>query len=722
VVVTATAEYENADGTYSQAQIYVQFDENDFVVGKYAKVDIIDPENGESDYFEIPDIAFTWDLVAVTSWDDERNGGETEGSVPTDGTHAWTMDILEGDETSEYRPVLVDQPNSYYNATITMCSEWFGAVLITATSPYTNPDSKKPFDQILITIADDGMWGEVIIGNYAKTEITKPANGAEFKKADIEAKGLKLEAAVTWDDVKNYKVVDGEPGDTDVVWEVTDEDGETVVGLTVATDPDGATRLKGFDDFEGTIIIRATANHKNPDGEHPFDEVRITFTGEDIIVGKYFKVRITAPADGTKLTGDETLEVNLYTVITWDDEKNGGPTIGGQLPADNDVQFAREIKEHVSGDIPSITGNTIFNNGDFRGTVKVSVATYEPNPDGTYPTDSIYLTFTDTGVIVGHYLKVDIVYDGQSEYSRGDGGDEPDELDFDAIVSWDEEKSSNDGPAPQEVTWTFVADGTGGEGMSISNTGVLTGFDDFVGSVTVTATAATENPDETQASDAIVITFTPEKIEVGTQLIQIVGTVKLAKKARNDIPFLGYTVRQDLDAGIDVVLCDDGIRKAGTVTANDGGFILFVPEATVLTDGSDFTVRIARRDGEDVGLRDEAYMEAEFTLQVVGATVTTDKIDLGTVWLYPGDFDNSRNDYTISQEDYADIKQRVGLTSAETDALITNSDDRALYGGIYYAEKYDINEYTGIDGGDLASVKSGVGKTMATEYGNIPVN
>jgi hypothetical protein len=80
------------------------------------------------------------------------------------------------------------------------------------------------------------------------------------------------------------------------------------------------------------------------------------------------------------------------------------------------------------------------------------------------------------------------------------------------------------------------------------------------------------------------------------------------------------------------------------------------------------------------------------------------------IWLFPGDFDVNEE---IAQADYANIKARVGLTESETQELVEADGSNTFnYNDTYYNTKYDINEYTGIDGGDLASVKSGVGKEV----------
>jgi hypothetical protein len=111
-----------------------------------------------------------------------------------------------------------------------------------------------------------------------------------------------------------------------------------------------------------------------------------------------------------------------------------------------------------------------------------------------------------------------------------------------------------------------------------------------------------------------------------------------------------------------------------------------------------FKIRAARPAGDGSILREEAYLANETEL-VIGQAVTDDfdLVELAEddepIWLFPGEFDT---DKTITADDYAELKAKVGVTLT----------------GTSYNTKYDINEYTGIDGGDLASVKSGVGKEV----------
>jgi hypothetical protein len=314
-------------------------------------------------------------------------------------------------------------------------------------------------------------------------------------------------------------------------------------------------------------------------------------------------------------------------------------------------------------------------------------------------------------------------------------------------------------PNPDTYKWKIEAmDGGVGTLPTIDeNTGVVTnpgGTDAYVGLVKVTSTADYDNnfgeeSDEDNPFDTMLILFINKT--------KINGVVKLAKKARTDVDFFDYETRDDFDAGIDVTLQGKLTAKGATdltgtegdwknvelntygqlvksqaLTIDDGSFSFEIPAGLLLFDDdyfSEYKLVITReatptvptqtanpdydgppgQDDDSQGrpefiagtpkqLREEGYLRLDVDLKTDSAVYgTIDLVELNgdeALWLFPGAY--STPDAGIVVGDYNEIKAKLGLDTGETD----------------YNTKYDINEYTGVDGGDLAAVRAGVGKII----------
>jgi hypothetical protein len=433
------------------------------------------------------------------------------------------------------------------------------------------------------------------------------------------------------------------------------------------------------------------------------------------------KITITSPTDSdTKTYQSGTPTINFGAEVGWADS-----AISGVAPEPSTVKswavtdITSAPGSNGTPTIDASSGALTVPSG-FRGTAVVKVTANYNNNFGTNrdtvldnPYDEILLTFTDTGVVVGDYAKVSITSPTTgTTFTAGTTS-----IPFVAALSWDD--ALNGGtrsgePTPGTVKWTIAdVNKTSGTAPTIDQTtGVLTNNGSFIGTLKVVATADRANPDGAKPSDEVTVYFTADGITIGDGL-KITGKVQLAKKMRNGIQLFSYVPRADLDKGITVSLV--GVKTGGgatdtiatSVTGNDGSFSLGVPSTVELYGGSDYvSFKLVISRGNSGGLRSEAYLSNEVVL--TASSAITGEVDLvaqnggNPIWLFPGDYDGNG---TIASADYSEIKAKVGLVSASSG----------------YDQKYDINEYTGIDGGDLASVKSSVGKTVANNGHNTAV-
>jgi len=194
----------------------------------------------------------------------------------------------------------------------------------------------------------------------------------------------------------------------------------------------------------------------------------------------------------------------------------------------------------------------------------------------------------------------------------------------------------------------------------------------------------------------------------------ISGIAQLAKKVRTRIPQFGFVPRVNMDAGISVQLINAAgvpiISVADEIfTNNDGAFEFTLPGCDLVQgvelaiDGT-YTLRLIRR-GTTLGFNDrhEMYMVTDITLEIEDYSIRGGVLNLSefiageetSFWLYP--ISMAADGDIITANDYQEIRNRVGMTR----------NNPLWIHGVY--EMFDINEHTGIDGGDLASVRSSVG-------------
>lgn len=249
------------------------------------------------------------------------------------------------------------------------------------------------------------------------------------------------------------------------------------------------------------------------------------------------------------------------------------------------------------------------------------------------------------------------------------------------------------GNPDEDVTWTVTKDG-----VPIDPADVLddpTSMDptftpDGPGEYVLTVTS-----DEYDVSATVTITVTevPEPYTLS-------GVAVLASKARNGNALYGYTARPDFDKGIKVVLVDTttGLGVAVTYTNDVGEYTLVVAPEIDISIAGRYELHFSR-DGDkgESGevLRNENYLTAVLPI------VADKKVPAGTdvpvnrtVGLVAGAFMGSANKEAITQSDVQTIKGFVGLASTADG----------------YDTAADINEYGGVEGGDLNIVRGNVGK------------
>ncbi|MDR3148468.1 MAG: DUF6273 domain-containing protein [Oscillospiraceae bacterium] len=521
------------------------------------------------------------------------------------------------------------------------------------------------------------------------------------------------------------------------LWTITVKAKEPTLYATPATTGD-IISIGDISDYPGGGMLSFGVRGNEGDGDDP------TAPGDIFTADLDFEgLEIVAPA-AVRIDPDvEDTYVNTIGTIAFDAAVGWKDTsITGVTPAPDTITgWSLEDIVTTAGSTPPIidaSTGVLTVPSDFIGTAVVVVtADYnnnfasdrDANPD--YPVDKMLVTFNGTNVIVGYYAKVDI-----TEPASGTQYDPTTdvEIQFKAAVTWDNAKNNyaKEGvPDPANVTWSATVDGTSrGTVPAIDLAGELTwdSNDLFIGTLKVRATAVRDNPDGEYPYDEIIVVFTATSITVDVKTVELTGVVKLAKKVRYDITLFGFTARDDYDKGIKVSIVGVKSDGSGTVeltsatTDKNGNFNVGVPTTTKLYGNADYNSfkLVAVRSGTGSGgtLRGEEYLAMSVELTFNGLPDPEDgPIDLLSLawnttskeafWLFPSDYNADGS--IKATDDYAEIKAKVGLTASETS----------------YNTKYDINEYTGIDGGDLASVKSGVGRAAGADNynpGTIAVN
>lgn len=273
--------------------------------------------------------------------------------------------------------------------------------------------------------------------------------------------------------------------------------------------------------------------------------------------------------------------------------------------------------------------------------------------------------------------------------------------DVDEIVELEAEFTGGDG----DVVWT-VKDENGNdvtsEVLDDPNSKTPEFKTDKPGEYTVTVEDK-ENPD---INDSIIIIVTTE------EFYEISGKAILGSKIRRELPEINYTPRENLDEGIQVQLMyrDKDAREidgkdligeeiARTYTKGYSGednFELIVSAEKYnlkeISENKELYLRYTRVGNSNGKYRNESYLIMELPLNW-----ETDnyKVSINRpVTLIAGKFsvNNPNSKSTVKDEDLRLIRGLVGLDETDLGEL----------------EAYNINEHTGIDGGDYNTVRTNI--------------
>ncbi|MDR0930885.1 MAG: hypothetical protein LBM38_03985 [Clostridiales bacterium] len=191
----------------------------------------------------------------------------------------------------------------------------------------------------------------------------------------------------------------------------------------------------------------------------------------------------------------------------------------------------------------------------------------------------------------------------------------------------------------------------------------------------------------------------------------IEGYVKLGSKEENSIPAFGYyPAGRNFHGGILVQLVkynatSGAIDLTGakeTYTDSNGKYRLSLKDINLtssLPDGWSYAIKYSRRGVSDYNTREEYYLDKVIPLNIVnyelGDNVTLSNGIDNVDYLAAGAFYNNE---VITADDYNKVKGLIGAGEFSKD----------------YADNLgvDINEYNGIDVGDLVIVRGNMNKTI----------
>ena len=394
------------------------------------------------------------------------------------------------------------------------------------------------------------------------------------------------------------------------------------------------------------------------------------------------------------------------------------------------AQITTSVSPIIQESLPGVTGGFTHEMFKYGASITLENGTGPLGDPISFPG----LDLTDIKIVAETKIVIDDPVD-DDEFLAGDA------IPFDVDFGWADPAATYSALVPDPSTWRWVVV-TSGAGSFAGNT--FNSSPTFSGDAVIRVIANYDNDPDGIDSFGLLSQFGVDTIDGNpyfevtikiSPLQTIVGRAQIAKKIREGNTTYGYTLPADTDKGIKVELLEGSTVIATTYTGyhygnTDAGvdaawkdpnyFRIPMPSGYDITNTShSYSLRFTRRgtaavdySGGAIVVRDEECLVSvvKITIGAGGYTVpgggeivlkdgTTGATEYDKFfWLFPGAYASST---AITSGDYNTVKSKLGASTTHS----------------AYGVKYDINEYTGIDGGDLLSVKNSTGK-LSTDIDN----